>query len=202
MYVDISNKPCLIVGGGLIAYRKAVVLKDFQAEITVVAENFCEELVMYAKEYQTSIHLMTKSYEPMDCEGSCLVVAATNHAQLNHEIAVYCKTHGIPVNAVDQKEDCTFIFPSYVRQKDLVAAFSSAGKSPLLTQVLKEKESGILTPIYGELNECLGQLREYVKAHYETESEQKRIYRSIYEWTMEQGKVPDETQIQELLKQL
>lgn len=42
---------------------------------------------------------------------------------LNHEIAEYCKAKDIMVNAVDQKADCSFIFPSYIKEKNLVAAF-------------------------------------------------------------------------------
>ena len=65
----------------------------------------------------------------------------------------------IPVNAVDQQEDCSFIFPSYLKHRDLVGAFSSAGNSPVLTQYLKESLKEILTeelgtdePLYGEVS--------------------------------------------------
>ncbi|MGN0427680.1 MAG: bifunctional precorrin-2 dehydrogenase/sirohydrochlorin ferrochelatase [Agathobacter sp.] len=202
MYVDISNKPCLVVGGGMIAFRKVTVLMDFDAQLLVVAEEFCQELVQYEKEHPDRIRLQKKSYDSGDCDGKTLVVAATNQPGKNHEIAVYCKAQGIPVNAVDQKEDCTFIFPSYIRQQDLVASFSSSGKSPLLTQVLKEKEEEILTPMLGELNERLGKIREDVKQYCKTEDERKNVYRRIYQYAMEQGEVPDETKIQELLKHL
>ncbi len=202
MYVEVKGKPCLIVGGGQVAFQKAVVLKDFEASLTVVAKEFCAKLVRYEEEYPKQIRLIKKSYEPKDCDGKLLVVAATNRTQLNHEIAMYCKEKNIPVNAVDQKEDCTFIFPSYIRQKDLVASFSSSGKSPLLTQVLKEQEADILTPMLGELNDCLGRLREYVKLHYKTEDEKKRVYRAVYEYALRQQEVPDEKKIQEIIKQL
>jgi uroporphyrin-III C-methyltransferase/precorrin-2 dehydrogenase/sirohydrochlorin ferrochelatase/precorrin-2 dehydrogenase/sirohydrochlorin ferrochelatase len=202
MYVDISSQSCLIVGGGIVAYRKAVVLRDFDAEMTVIAEDFCEELLQYAGHHPAHIRLLARNYEPGDCEGRHLVVAATDQSRLNHEIAVYCKKRGIPVNVVDHIDDCTFIFPAYVRQNDLVASFSSSGKSPLLTQVLREKEEDILTPLYGELNDCLGQVREHVKSLFTTEQEHKRAYRAIFEWTMEHGAAPQEAQIQEILEQL
>jgi uroporphyrin-III C-methyltransferase/precorrin-2 dehydrogenase/sirohydrochlorin ferrochelatase/precorrin-2 dehydrogenase/sirohydrochlorin ferrochelatase len=127
------------------------------------------------------------------------VVAATDSAKLNHEVAVYCKKRGIPVNVVDQIEDCTFIFPSYIRRKDVVAAFSSSGKSPLLTQILRDEEEEKLSPLYGDLNECLGKLRPYVKSHFATEEERKKAYRSIVSWTREHGAVPNEAQAQEIL---
>ena len=78
---------------------------------------------------------------------------------MNHELSTYCKDHKILVNVVDQKEDCSFIFPSYLKEKDIIAAFSSSGKSPLITQYLKEKEKEVLTPFLGEINDYLGSLR-------------------------------------------
>jgi uroporphyrin-III C-methyltransferase/precorrin-2 dehydrogenase/sirohydrochlorin ferrochelatase/precorrin-2 dehydrogenase/sirohydrochlorin ferrochelatase len=199
MYVDINGKPCLIVGGGTVAYRKAEVLRDFGAQITVVAEKFCTRLQQYAAEEPDNIRLIAKSYEDADCEGKLLVVAATERVSVNHAISEYCKSRGIPVNAVDQKEDCTFIFPSYVRQGDVVAAFSSAGKSPQLTQLLKEEETGILTPLYGELNECLGNLRPFVKSRFAAGEERKKAYQTIISWTKEHGVVPDESKAREIL---
>jgi uroporphyrin-III C-methyltransferase/precorrin-2 dehydrogenase/sirohydrochlorin ferrochelatase/precorrin-2 dehydrogenase/sirohydrochlorin ferrochelatase len=199
MYVNISEQPCLIVGGGIVAYRKAVVLKDFGAQLTLVAEDFCEELLQYAGDHPGSIRLLARNYESGDCEGRHLVVAATDQPKLNHEVAVYCKKRGIPVNVADHIEDCTFIFPSYIRQKDVVAAFSSSGKSPLLTQLLRDEEEEKLSPMYGDLNECLGKLRPFVKSHFATEEERKNAYQTIVSWTMEHGAVPDEAQAQEIL---
>ena len=202
MYVDLSGRPCLVVGAGEVAVRKVEVLLDFDAKVFVVAKDFSKGMEACQKMHPDRVTLQRKGFEPKDCEGRFLVVAATDHPGKNHEIACYCKEHGIAVNAVDQKEDCTFIFPSYVRQKDLVASFSSAGKSPLLTQILKEEEKSVLTPFIGELNECLGAVRDKVKAIYQTEGERKAAYRRIYEYAMRYGEIPDERKIQKLLNDL
>lgn len=69
----------------------------------------------------------------------------------------------IPVNAVDQQEDCSFIFPSYLKHRDLVGAFSSAGNSPVLTQYLKESLKEILTEELGQINDYMGSIRPVVK---------------------------------------
>ena len=44
MFVDMTERECLIVGGGNVAYRKVIVMLDFGAKVTVVAENICDEL--------------------------------------------------------------------------------------------------------------------------------------------------------------
>ncbi len=95
------------------------------------------------------------------------------------------------VNAVDQKADCSFIFPSYIREKNLVAAFSSGGNSPVLTQYLKGKEQEILTPFLGELNEYMGQIREAVLSGYDTEAERKSVFKEIVCKAIDSGKLPE-----------
>ena len=226
MFVDMTERECLIVGGGNVAYRKVIVMLDFGAKVTVVAENICDELRKLtiddiASEDKTGsytaniennqtdsdaankennqtdpdaadrITFIKRRFERKDCDGMEMVIAATDDNALNHEIAEYCKAKDIMVNAVDQKADCSFIFPSYIKEKNLVAAFSSGGNSPVLTQYLKGKEQEILTPFLGELNEYMGQIREKVIAQYDTQAERKRVFKEILCAAIDNGRIPE-----------
>ena len=226
MFVDMTERECLIVGGGNVAYRKVIVMLDFGAKVTVVAENICDELRKLtiddiASEDKTGsytankennqtdsdaankennkpdsdaadrITIIKRRFDRKDCNGMEMVIAATDDNALNHEIAEYCKANGIMVNAVDQKVDCSFIFPSYIKEKNLVAAFSSGGNSPVLTQYLKGKEKEILTPFLGELNEYMGQIREKVIAQYDTQAERKRVFKEILCAAIDNGRIPE-----------
>lgn len=192
MFVDMTERECLIVGGGNVAYRKVMVMLDFGAKVTVVAEDICEELrKLTIDDTADRIMFIKRRFERKDCDGMEMVIAATDDNALNHEIAEYCKAKGIMVNAVDQKADCSFIFPSYIKEKNLVAAFSSGGNSPVLTQYLKGKEKEILTPFLGELNEYMGQIREKVIAEYDTEAERKRVFKEILCAAIDNGRIPE-----------
>lgn len=202
MFVDMTERECLIVGGGNVAYRKVMVMLDFGAKVTVVAEDICEELRKliagdranngwFSSDAADRITIIKRKFEQKDCDGMEMVIAATDDNALNHEIAEYCKAKGIMVNAVDQKADCSFIFPSYIKEKNLVAAFSSSGNSPVLTQYLKGKEQEILTPFLGELNEYMGQIREKVIAEYDTEAERKRVFKEILCAAIDNGRIPE-----------
>ena len=195
MFVDMTERECLIVGGGNVAYRKVMVMLDFGAKVTVVAEDICDELrkltIDDTANKENRITFIKRKFEQKDCDGMEMVIAATDDNALNHEIAEYCKAKGIMVNAVDQKADCSFIFPSYIKEKNLVAAFSSSGNSPVLTQYLKGKEQEILTPFLGELNEYMGQIREKVIAQYDTESERKRVFKEILCAAIDNGRIPE-----------
>ncbi|WP_448754622.1 precorrin-2 dehydrogenase/sirohydrochlorin ferrochelatase family protein [Agathobacter sp.] len=195
MFVDMTERECLIVGGGNVAYRKVMVMLDFGAKVTVVAEDICDELrkltIDDTANKENRITFIKRRFERKDCDGMEIVIAATDDNALNHEIAEYCKAKGIMVNAVDQKADCSFIFPSYIKEKNLVAAFSSSGNSPVLTQYLKGKEKEILTPFLGELNEYMGQIREKVIAEYDTEAERKRVFKEILCAAIDNGRIPE-----------
>ena len=226
MFVDMTERECLIVGGGNVAYRKVSVMLDFGAKVTVVAEDICDELRKLtiddiASEDKTGSYTANKEnnqtdsytankennqtdsdaadritfikrrFERKDCDGMEMVIAATDDNALNHEIAEYCKAKDIMVNAVDQKADCSFIFPSYIKENNLVAAFSSGGNSPVLTQYLKGKEQEILTPFLGELNEYMGQIREKVIAQYDTQAERKRVFKEILCAAIDNGRIPE-----------
>lgn len=195
MFVDMTERECLIVGGGNVAYRKVMVMLDFGAKVTVVAEDICDELrkltIDDTANKENRITFIKRRFEQKDCDGTEMVIAATDDNALNHEIAEYCKAKGIMVNAVDQKADCSFIFPSYVKEKNLVAAFSSGGNSPVLTQYLKGKEQEILTPFLGELNEYMGHIREKVIAEYDTEAERKRVFKEILCAAIDNGRIPE-----------
>ena len=173
MFVDIEKKKCLIVGGGTVALRKVQVLLDFGADVVVVAP----EVISKIKEYQVTVY--QRNFEKEDLQGCELVVAATDDAGLNHGIAEVAQKQKIPVNAVDQQEDCSFIFPSYVREQELVGAFSSGGNSPVLTQYLKNYMAQILTAELGEANAYLGSIRPVVKKELDTEAMRKKIYQKV-----------------------
>ena len=191
MFVNLKDQPCLVVGGGMVAYRKVKVLLDFEARVVVVGENICDKINEIVKK-SNQLELQKKCFEDADCDNMFMVIAATDDKELNHHIAGICNSKGIMVNAVDQKEDCSFIFSSYIKEKNLIAAFSSGGNSPVLAQYLKSQEKEILTPFIGELNEYMGKIRKRVIEKYDAEEKRKEIFKEIVNTAIENGELPQE----------
>lgn len=191
MFVNLKDQPCLVVGGGMVAYRKVKVLLDFEARVVVVGENICDKIYEIVKK-SNQLELQKKCFEDADCDNMFMVIAATDDNLLNQHIAEICNSKGIMVNAVDQKEDCSFIFSSYIKEKNLIAAFSSGGNSPVLAQYLKSQEKEILTPFLGELNEYMGKIRKRVIEKYDTEEKRKEIFKEIVNTAIENGELPQE----------
>lgn len=200
MYVDLTNQKCLLVGGGNIAYRKLCILLDFEAITVVIADSFSDEILALAKANSGKITLVNRVFNPKDCDGIVLAIAATNDAEVNESVAFICRQKKIPVNVVDQKELCSFIFPSYIKEQNFVASFSSSGNSPVLTKKIKKQaQDTLITPFVGEINECLGAARPYVKAATEDTVMSKKIYEEIYQKCLEEEAGISQEIIQEIV---
>ena len=193
MFIELEGRSCLVVGGGQIALHKVRVLLDFGAKITVTAAEILPEL----KEAE-GIRCLEKRFEPKDLKGQKLVVAATDDKEENHRISLLCKKERIPVNVVDQIEDCSFIFPSYLKKKEVVAAFSSGGQSPVVTQYLKEQMRPVLTELLGELAMQAGSLREYVRQNVQ-EASRKAVYQAILQKGLEREAPLTEEEIEKII---
>lgn len=199
MFVDIKGRDCLIIGGGKVALRKVKVLLDFDARVHVVAPYIDENILHISKENEN-----LETYQRNMCEDDftdkVLVIAATDDSEVNHMIADMAKERKIPVNAVDQVEDCTFIFPSYQREKDVVAAYSSGGNSPVITQYLRDMGKKYLTDFVGDLAEYLGSIRGYVKENTQNETVRKHIYKEIFEQALINERLPEKHMVEEIIE--
>ncbi len=185
-FVDIENQDCLIVGGGIVALRKVEVLIDYGPRITVVSPQIEEELETAAALKGTVI-LQRRPFSIGDLEGRDFVIAATDDEALNRKISEACRARRIPVNVVDVQKECSFIFPSIVREGDIVVGISSGGKSPTVTQYLKKQVRDGIPEGYGRLVEQLGAYRDYVKIRVADGADRAVIFRRMADVGRDQG---------------
>jgi len=137
VFLNVRAQHCLVVGGGEVAYRKAVLLDRAGARLRVVApaiEPQLEALVIAG-----AGEMCLREFQDNDLEGVFLAVAATDDEQVNVAVSVGAKARGLPVNVVDKPSLCSFIVPAIVDRSPVVIAISSGGASPILTRKLKEK---------------------------------------------------------------
>lgn len=180
-FIDLEGKQCLVVGGGEVACRKVQALLPFGVHIRMKAREYCEALQALGKQevYQDRLKLAYGTFDQEDLQEVFFVIAATDNAELNRKISVECQNRGILVNAVDQKELCSFYFPSLVKKEDLVVGISSGGNSPVLTKKIRKKVEKELPDYYAPLNRQLGSIRECVLENISTESARKKCFEEM-----------------------
>ncbi|MCX8048074.1 MAG: siroheme synthase CysG [Methylohalobius sp.] len=161
VFLRVAQKPCLIVGGGKVALRKAEWLWRAGASVTALAPTFHPDFKQMATTGRVS--LKNKAFEPKDIEGFFLVIAATDDRDLNAHVAACARRLGLLVNAVDQPEACDFILPAVVDRSPVVLAVSSGGQAPVLSRLLKTTLESLIPTNFGQLAELAGRFRSRVK---------------------------------------
>ena len=172
--LDLRNRKCVVVGGGVVAERKVETLLEFGAAVVVIAPELTPRLSNLATGERIE-HLIAP-YDPESLEGASLVIAATDDPAVNKTVSSEAQRRGIPVNVVDDPELCTFLVPAIVRRGDLVISISTSGKSPAMARRLREELESQFGPEYGELADLLGELRDEVKAKYPDQAERNRAF--------------------------
>ena len=162
IFLNVHAQNCLVVGGGEVAYRKAVLLDRAGARLRVVAPKISAELE--ALVIGGAGELLIRAFKESDLDGVFLAVAATDDEEVNSDVSVAAKNRGLPVNVVDKPALCSFIVPSIVDRSPIVIAISSGGTSPILTRKLKEKIEVLVPAAYGRLALMLGAFRGRVKS--------------------------------------
>ncbi len=145
LFVDIRSYRILVVGGGQIALRRIRTLLQFEPDITVIAQEVCEEITRMEEEGKLTI--LRKKYESNDlCLQSKinLVLAATNNKDVNHLVWEACKKRNILVNVADDRSLCDFYFPSIVMNEDVVIGINSGGKNPSVVKKIRRKIEELL----------------------------------------------------------
>ena len=125
MFVDLSDKKIVVVGGGNIATRRIKTLLQFTRNITAVAPKTTMELHELGK--AGFVNLINRPVKRSDFAMAFMVIAATNDWKLNDEIYRVCKEEGIYVNVADDKSKCDFYFPGIYMQDEVVVGITASG---------------------------------------------------------------------------
>jgi len=177
IFLDIEDRPVVIIGGGNVCARKAETMMNYGAKVTIVSPDFTDEIEQWARDGRLAVR--RKRYDESDLDGANIVIASTDDQRVNEQIAADCRRRRIPVNVVDVTPLCEFIVPAIVDKGSVHIAVSTEGKSPALARTLKEDLRRLIGPEYAEVNDVLGTLRESAKRVLPTDVDRKRFFDGI-----------------------
>src|SRR5512147_3181782 len=159
-YLDLRDRPCLVIGGGAVAERKALSLLEAGAEVTIVSPSLTPKLQKLS--VSGKITHRQKNFDEQDLAGEALVVVATGSPDVNVVAARACKKRHILVNVAAPPEESTFIVPSLVERGELLIAVSTAGASPALAKRIRQELERQYGTEYGLFLEKLSTVRSRV----------------------------------------
>jgi len=137
LFLNLTGRDVLLVGGGRVAESKLRQLLAAGARVRVVAPAIATSI------REPSVVLVERGFEPADLDGVWLVVAAATPA-VNRVVAEAAETRRIFVNAVDDPANATAFLSGVVRRDGVTLAISTSGDAPALTALLRESLDEVL----------------------------------------------------------
>jgi len=161
IFVDVRDRLVVVIGGGVVAYRKTEMLLKAHARVRVVAPLLCADLAVYRD--LGRIEHRPLLFSPVQLDGAALAIAATDDEAVNDTVAQAARGRGLLVNVVDDSQRSSFIFPAIVDRSPLIVAVGTAGTSPTLARRVRTQIEALLPERLGELALYAGRWREAVR---------------------------------------
>lgn len=111
IFVDMRGRPALVVGGGVVAARRAELLVRSEARVTAFSSELSDEF--FELRVRANFRHEPRDPAPKDFAGSALCFIATDDERLVDAARSMAKKAGALVNVADQQLS-DFIMPSIV----------------------------------------------------------------------------------------
>lgn len=177
--LKLQQQPCLIVGGGHIAYRKAVLLAKAGAKVDVLAPEIDVNLLQLVQQSQGQY--VQDVFSPSTAlRHYRLVIAATDNNLVNQQVFAACEAENVLVNSVDDPPHCRFMVPAIIDRSPLVISVASNGTSPVLSRQIRTQLESTIPHAMGKLAEFSGQWRAAVKQKIVNPDERRIFWEELY----------------------
>ncbi|NDC83281.1 bifunctional precorrin-2 dehydrogenase/sirohydrochlorin ferrochelatase, partial [bacterium] len=124
IFLDIKDRPVLVIGGGNIALEKVGNLLKAGAKITLISPTILPSI----RRFNRRITFIEREFHADDIsENYIIIFAATGESKLNASVSATCRSRRILCNTVDEPAFCHFIIPAIVRRGAITIAVSTSG---------------------------------------------------------------------------
>ena len=140
VFLNLTGRPILVVGGGPVAAAKLAQLVAAGAEpsdVRVVAPDVVPAIAA------SGARIERRRFAASDVEGVWLVVAAAS-GPVNREVADAAAARQVFVNAVDDPANASAFLGGVVRRSGVTVAISTDGAAPAIAGLLREGIDALL----------------------------------------------------------
>ncbi|MDG5136456.1 NAD(P)-binding protein [Staphylococcus aureus] len=176
LMIDLTNKNVVIVGGGVVASRRAQTLNQYVEHMTVISPTITEKLQNMVD--NGVVIWKEKEFEPSDIVDAYLVIAATNEPRVNEAVKKALPEHALFNNVGDASND-NVVFPSALHRDKLTISVSTDGASPKLTKSIMAELEALYPPSYSSYIDFLYTCRQKIKVLDITYNEKQQLLSQI-----------------------
>ena len=174
VYIDLTGRKAVVIGGGTVAERKVRSLLRARAEVKVISPQLTKNL-----ERQKAKGILThvcRSYRRGDLSSAFLVIAATASQEINERVS---RDAPCLVNVVDKPDLCNFIVPSLVQRGHLQFAISTSGMSPALARAIRKELEKIYGKEFADYVKVLKIIRKEALSHIKDKKKRTAFLKSV-----------------------
>ncbi len=158
--LNITDKLCLVVGGGAVALRKTNDLLTGGAKVRIISPVIHAELQVLAR--NKVIDWFEREYVEGDLNGAFLAFAATDNREVQERIAKEATKYSVLLNSADDPLNSQFHIPAHFRRGKMLVTVSTGGSSPALAKKVRQQLENELVPEYEIVVDFFTMLREKV----------------------------------------
>jgi siroheme synthase-like protein len=179
VFLNLSGRLCVVVGGGLIAQRKAASLLSCKAKVTVISPLATARIRRWGASGR--LRYLARSFRPGDLSGAWLACAATSDQSANEAVFAAAQQRRVFANIVDQSALCSFIAPSVFSRGSVSVAISTGGRSPALAKKLRKELRAAVGPEYARMLGLIRRLRPVARRLLPNYQARKRYFDTLLE---------------------
>lgn len=142
LFLNLTGRAVLLVGGGRVAAGKLTQLLAAGAHVRIVAPEIADEMMAIAAQHP-EVTVSRRRFAEPDLDQVWLVVAAAT-PDANRQVATLAEPRRLFVNAVDDPPNATAYLSGVVRRDGVTVAISTSGDAPALTALLREGLDALL----------------------------------------------------------
>jgi uroporphyrin-III C-methyltransferase/precorrin-2 dehydrogenase/sirohydrochlorin ferrochelatase len=179
IFLTLSDRRALVVGGTEAAARKAELLLAAGAEVTLIAETVVGEVAQMITDGR--IAWPGHAFGDGDLAGVSLVIVACNDEVLQARVSRAAQQRCVPVNVVDRPALSTFIMPSIVDRGPVTVAISTGGAAPALARRLRAEIERTLPTAIGRLARFAEIFRDQVRRTLAEPRARRQFWDRVFE---------------------
>ena len=165
VFLDLEGQRVVFSGAGEHAAAKIKLLLKTTADILVVGENPCADVLRWAQEEK--IRFSNQMLKADHVENARLVYGANDDEALDKQAVSLGKAAGALTNIVDNLEASEFLTPAMVDRDPVTVAIGTEGTAPILARKIKSEIEELLPASTGVLAK-IGNAFRPVAAHLAT----------------------------------
>ena len=152
--LQLSDRLCLVIGGGPVALRKTLSLLAGGARVRLVSPELIPELARIAR--SGAVEWLAREYVEGDLFGAFLAFAATDNRQAQKKIAAEADRYGVLLNSADDPQGSHFHVPAHFRRGRMLVTVATGGGSPALAKLIRRRLEREIVGEYAQVVELLG----------------------------------------------